>query len=171
MTDPHAEIHELAAQDAHDDGEAVGSDEQTATPEERLVNLDQRLTKRINDLRKDFDTTRKAVSKSVGDFQQQVTDLKTEAENNKALIESLRGAVELAESNAKKAGHTADEAHQLATHNAETLKSTVAEFDRRANQLEDAITSFRTDYENHTHDVTITMQGETNPPKPHGGAA
>lgn len=165
MADAHDELHQLAAQEAHDDSEAVGADEQQESTEEKLVKLDQRLTQRINDLRRDFDTTRKATSKSVADFQQKVTDLTTAAENNKASIESLRSAVELAESNAKKAAHAADQAHKAA----EAARSELAAFQKdtetRINRTQGSIAELRTSFEGHTHDVQITLTGETQPPK------
>mgnify|MGYP001436834438 CR=1 FL=1 len=163
MADAHDELHQLAAQPAHDDSEAVGADEQQDSTEEKLVKLDQRLTKRINDLRKDFDTTRKATSKSVADFQQKVTDLTTEAENNMASMESLRSAVELAESNATKAAHAADRAH------AESARAELAAFQKdtetRIARTQGSIAELRTSFEGHTHDVQITLTGETQPPK------
>lgn len=173
MSDAHEELHQLAAQDAHDDSEAIGGEEQSQTVEEKLVSLDQRLTQRINDLRHDFDTTRKAISKSVGDFQQQVADLKTEAENNKATIESLRGATELAEGNAKKAAHAADDAHQAAEAARAELDAFKTDTETRINRTQGSIADLRQSYEGHTHDVQLTLTGETQPPKgnPSGGGS
>lgn len=148
--DAHEEVHTLAAREHVDHPEALAEEGAQGEPvEEKVVKLDRRLTQRINDLRKDFDTTRKAMSKSVGDFQQAVADLKTATENNKASIESLGNSVDLATQHADGAKKSADAALNQAA------------------QVDARLADLRHEYESHMHDVQIALHGQTTPPKHH----
>lgn len=145
--DPHAQIHDLAAAEHPDHEPVLGAADGDDSIEDKLNKVDQRLTGRINDLRRDFDTSQRAVSKSVGAFKDDVDSLKTATGNNKASIDALAGAVSSAERQAKAAKKAADD----------SAAATAA--------LQQAVTALTAAYQAHTHPVTITMSGQTEPPR------
>lgn len=148
--DPHAVLHGMASGEHEDHPEVLAGADAGESVEEQLAKLDKRLTQRINDLRKDFDSTRKAISKSVGEFQSQITDLKTGVENNKASIEAQDASI----TNAVK---KADAAHQLAE---QAMTKTT--------QVESELETLHAEYQVHTHPVLMQLSGETNPPRAMG---
>lgn len=152
--DPHAELHELAAHQHEDHPEALGDSAGDESIEEKLAKLDQRLTARINDLRKDFDATKKAISKSVQTVADELGTLKTKVENNAASIEAQNNLIEVAEKKADTAHKAADEAAQKA--------DTAAQ---KAATVEKGLSDLANAYRAHTHPVTFTFNGETQPPE------
>ena len=150
---PHQAVHDLAAEE-HEDHPTVLDDTSGQPLEEQIVQLDERLTKRINDLRKDSDTNRKAVSASVAAFQTDVADLKTAAENNAASVESLKGALNLASREAKAAKASSDE-----------VAAQFALMREQLDQVQKLVSALRSEYDAHTHDLNITISGGTQPPK------
>lgn len=161
MADPHQAVHEQAEGEHEDHPPVLDGAEPEQTLEEKLVHLDERLTKRINDLRKDSDANRKAVSASVGAFQNDIADLRTSTENNAAAVESLKGALDLATKDAKAAKKAADDvtARLAALHDQFTKDLALAQ---------KQLAELHADYEHHTHDVEITLHGATQGPKKGG---
>lgn len=152
--DPHARLHEMAAVPHEDHPAALGSDEAGDSPEEQIAKLDKRLTGRINDLRKDFDATKKAISDSVKKTADDVTALKTSVSNNTASIDAQDASIELA----KKA---ADHAKQAA----DTAATKADEAGKKADQAAADLHTFQQEYAAHTHPIN----DHTGPPQ-QGGA-
>jgi methyl-accepting chemotaxis protein len=140
--DPHADLYALAAAD-HVDHEPVPIAGEKSV-DEKIADLNKALTKRINDLRRDFDTTRKAISSSVQSLAGDVATLKTLAENNKASIEAQDKVIEGVRTRADAAKKAADDAvAALGT-------------------LQDAVDDLSARFAGHTHPVTV--DAVTNPP-------
>lgn len=146
--DPHADLHQHAAQDTHHDDPAPVQDADWKT---ELDKLNKTLTKRINDLRTDVDNFKSAVSKSVNALANDVNSAKTAIQNNKDAIEAQDGLIEEAKTAAANAKTAADEAT------------------KKANQVETGLGDLEHRYEQHDHGVTVTFAGRTGPPD-EGGA-
>lgn len=145
----HEEVHTLAARESDEHPEALADSAGDESVDEKIAKLDKRLTGRINDLRKDFDATKKAISNSVKTLSDNVDSLKTATENNKASIEAQDASIANADKKAERAQHSAEAAAQAVTEVREALDSLTAAF------------------RSHTHPVQLTVNGTTNPPQPY----
>lgn len=149
--DPHAELHGLAADDSeHHPPAEVGE----GTWQEELAKVNKELTKRINDLRTDNDKFKKATSATVTSLQGTLDELKTATSNNAESIKAQDGLISQASKKADAASTKAGEAAGAA----DAARQAVQALDGRVGALANA-------YGAHTHDVEITLQGETTPPK------
>jgi DNA repair exonuclease SbcCD ATPase subunit len=147
--DVHADLHDIAARGSqpHQEVTADEGDWETA-----LAKLNKELTKRINDMRTDNDTFQAAVSKSVAKLTDDVHALHTAVQNNKDAIEAQDALI--GEANTK-----ADAAKAAADANARAVQA-----------VQQQLTRLEAAYAAHTHDLTVSFQGETTGPKNGGGA-
>src|SRR5690606_17390745 len=151
-TDPHADLHEQDATGQEDHPPVViGDDDDWHTA---IDKLNKTLTKRINDLCTDTDTFKKTVSTSVQALSNDLGTAKTAIQNNKESIEAQDGLID----EAKKAAAAAKTAADAAKAKADAVETNLS-------ALTSDVRAFETRYAAHTHDVQITMHGETTGPK------
>lgn len=162
--DPHAELHEHAAQDTqHDEPVQAGDGEDWKTA---LDKVNKALTKRINDLRTDNDKFKTSTSNSVQTLTGEVNSAKTAIQNNKDSIEAQDSLIEEAKTAATSAAKKAD----AASSKADGAKTAADAATQKATKVETDLASLTTRYEQHAHNVTIAFDGHTGPPSDNGEA-
>ncbi|KGI79387.1 hypothetical protein IL38_24130 [Actinopolyspora erythraea] len=153
--DPHAELHQLAAEDHsdHPPVELPGNGNEYATKGD-LDKLNQALTKRINELRGDYVKTKQAISNSVTALKDKLETLQTSVENNTASIDSFQGSLT-----------TAVQKADAAKKAAEDIRAKVGEVETGFKNLATTVNTFRAEYDEHTHHMRMTLDGTTTRPK------
>lgn len=151
--DPHADLHDLAAPVGASDP-APAPTQAGETPDEKIDRIAKELTGRINKLRSDNDAFKKAVSNSVKAVQDNLDTAKTDIQNN---ADAIKAQDELI-GEAKKSAAEAKTAADAAVKKADAVRTDLT-------NLTTDVRAFESRYAVHTHDVEITMHGETNGPK------